>query len=102
MEDLSVDDFEQRCAEALAEAFTSPSPRMVRGRPTDELADPLPGDRINKTMSVMFTAGDGHPSFRMVTCAEAAAVCAAVRDPELEEYRRRFGPLSKETSGESS
>ena len=91
-----MSDFEQRCAEALAEKFTRPMPRMVKGQPTEELADPLPGDRVEKTMSVAFTAGDGHPSFRMVTCAEVAAVCAAVRDDELAEYRRRFGPLPEE------
>ena len=76
-------DLRQPMAVALAAAFTRPIPRMVKGRPTDELADPHPADRVHRTMSVHFTAGDGHPSFRMVTCNEAAEVCAAVRDDKL-------------------
>jgi hypothetical protein len=89
----NLSDLRQPFAEALAEAFTRPMPKLVKGRPTDEIADPHPGDRVDRTMSVQFTAGDGYPSFRMVTCMEAAEVCAAVRDKEMAALRQEVEQL---------
>jgi hypothetical protein len=89
----NLSDLRQPFAEALAEAFTRPMPKLVKGRPTDEIADPHPGDRVDRTMSVQFTAGDGYPSFRMVTCMEAAEVCAAVRDEEMAALRQEVEQL---------
>ena len=73
-------DFERRCAEALAEKFTRPTPRMSEGLEADGWIDPLPADRVGLSMSVEFVGLGGYQAFRAATCAEAAAVCAAVRD----------------------
>ena len=80
-------DMWRKFAVALAARFTRPVPRMVKGRTTDELEDPLPADRIGRAMSTHWIASDGYPSFGMVTCAEAAEVCAGVRDEEVERLR---------------
>jgi hypothetical protein len=83
-------DFEQRCAEALAEKFTRPTPRTVAGQELDGLIDPLPADRTGMSMSVEFVGKGGYQAFRAVTCAEVAAVCAAVRDAELKGAREEI------------
>jgi hypothetical protein len=92
-DDQTAGDLRRPFAEALAQAFTRPMPKLVKGRPTDEIADPHPGDRVDRTMSVQFTAPDGYPSFRMVTCMEAAEVCAAVRDEEMAALRQEVEQL---------
>lgn len=84
----------QRYAEALAAVFTRPIPRHDRKAGADWIDKPNPADRVDSTMSVRFIAGDGAPAFRMVTCMEAAEVCAAVRDTELDEARRERDALA--------
>ncbi|MFI6594954.1 hypothetical protein ACIBHX_01830 [Nonomuraea sp. NPDC050536] len=83
-----TDDLRQRYAEALAAKFTGPSPWFVRGRYAGD-TDLSPADRVDKTMTIRFIAGDGEPALRMPTCNEAAEVCAAVRDEELQAWRER-------------
>lgn len=88
-------DTRQRYAEALAAKFTESLPRYDRKTDTDWIDKPEPADRVDFTMSVSFIAGDGDPAWRMVTCNEAAEVCAAVRDEELERLRTALASYEK-------
>ncbi|MBP2704439.1 hypothetical protein JOL79_11500 [Microbispora sp. RL4-1S] len=89
--DSEVDRLRSRMAEALAAAFTRPASRMVEGRSTDELADPDPADRVDRTMSVQLVAGDGCTQFWGVTCNEAAEVCAAVLAEDAHQLASSHG-----------
>lgn len=88
--DLYRDGSRHRFAEALAAKFTSSRHRYDRKTDTETVENPEPADRVDHVMAVHFVAGDGLPSSRMVTCNEAAEVCAAVRDEELADIRKEL------------
>lgn len=80
----------QRYAEALAARFTEPRYRCDRYGENEWVENPEPSDRVDQSLTVHYVADDGYPAFRMVTCNEAAEVCAAVRDVELEIVQARI------------
>ena len=82
-----MSDLRQRYAEALAAKFTEPIYRSDKWGNNEWVENPEPADRIEQTPRIVFTAGDGHPAFRMPSCTELGEVVAAVRDEELERLR---------------
>lgn len=73
--------------EAIAAKFTSPVHRCDKWGETEWVENPEPADRVDQSPRIVFTAGDGHPSFRTPTCAELGEAVAVFRDEEVERLR---------------
>jgi hypothetical protein len=86
---VSGEDLRQRYAEALAEKFTWPAFKAQIGRYPD-VVKPETAELTGKYMRAFFVDDSGHPGFRPVICNEAAEVCAAVRDEEMEALRSQL------------
>lgn len=87
---MTSDDLARQYAEALAAKFTQPVHRYDRKTDTETIVGEHPADRVDRTLTVTFIASDGYPASRVVTCMEAAEVCAAVTNDEAERLRREL------------